>query len=293
VALHFDLHGFKHEADFLGLVCVDGNGLRGRAQFLVPRFDGVGSGRQIGQIKGAVWLGHGEVGILQHCNVASHPGMDVASHWNCDFFARESLFLLGSWKLSFIPLPIVGWGGMNVVHGLIVVHHFDGLVGLHGQDMWQIKTALLRDDNRLGGWIESAVAQAVRDEHEDVLQVTFGISDDFWGGNESRMLLGAAAMLIDLALGTVPSNLTVPRMAVALGLVAAGAPAFTICRLEIEMVRTKAIAASKVLYFILHLDEAYASKVCVSVWRARLFGPARGWNSTAGERTAISFLIAG
>src|ERR1700728_4461291 len=75
-------------------------------------------------------------------------------------------------------------------------------------------------------------------------------------------------MLIDLALGTVPSNLTVPRMAVGLELVVDGAPAFTICRLEIEMVRTKAIAASKVLYFILHLDEAYASKVCVSVWRS-------------------------
>ena len=100
-------------------------------------------------------------------------------------------------------------------------------------------------------------------------------------------------MLIDLALGTVPSNLTVPRMAVALGLVVDGAPAFTICRLEIEMVRTRAIAANKVLYFILHLEEAYASKVCVSVSRARLFGLARGWNSTAGERPAISFLIAG
>src|SRR5271155_1341541 len=84
--------------------------------------------------------------------------------------------------------------------------------------------------------------------------------------------LGSAAMLIDLALGTVPSNLTVPRMAVALGLVVDGAPAFTICRLEIEMVRTRAIAANKVLYFILHLEEAYASKVCVSVSRRRVFG---------------------
>src|SRR5579863_5606483 len=72
--------------------------------------------------------------------------------------------------------------------------------------------------------------------------------------------VGSAAMLIGLALGTVPSNLTLPRM---LGLVVAGA-AFTICRLEIEIVRTSAIAASKVLYFILHLEEAYASKVVVS-----------------------------
>jgi hypothetical protein len=69
-------------------------------------------------------------------------------------------------------------------------------------------------------------------------------------------------MLMGLALGGMPSNLTTPFIAAApaLAVAGAGAPAFTTCRLEIQIVNVRTITRRQFFSFILHLEAGYAFK---------------------------------
>ena len=58
--------------------------------------------------------------------------------------------------------------------------------------MGLIETALLRNDRRLGGWIERSITQPIGDKNDCILQPALRINDDLPGKNRSRMLLGAA-----------------------------------------------------------------------------------------------------
>jgi hypothetical protein len=62
-------------------------------------------------------------------------------------------------------------------------------------------------------------------------------------------------MLMGLALGGVPSNLTTPVIAPPL-LADAEAPAFTTCRLETTIVNIRTVTAKTFFNFILNLKEA-------------------------------------
>src|SRR5208283_5276864 len=110
--------------------------------------------------------------------------------------------------------------------------------------------------------------------------------------------LGSAAMLIGLAFGGVPSNLTTPftTAAPALATAGAGAPAFTTCRLEIQIVNIRAITRRKFFSFIVHLAKSNASSLFVSEGARRgLLCTAfvRGRRRSAGKKLAVSPLIAG
>ena len=48
------------------------------AVFFVPDLNGVVSGGQILQFKGAIVPGHCEIGVRDHAHVGFHPGMNVA-----------------------------------------------------------------------------------------------------------------------------------------------------------------------------------------------------------------------
>src|SRR5215469_12065049 len=69
----------------------DRDALAGCAVLLLPRLDGVSSGRQIIQREFAVLLGDGVVGIFEDEDIALHPRMHVALHGNGEFSAREAV----------------------------------------------------------------------------------------------------------------------------------------------------------------------------------------------------------
>src|SRR5277367_3454541 len=83
--------GVEFKFDCFGFFGADGYGLVLRAVFFLPRFDGVGAGRQVLQLERAVLGGDRVVGILEHEDVALHPGMDVALHRDGQFRAREGI----------------------------------------------------------------------------------------------------------------------------------------------------------------------------------------------------------
>ena len=116
----------------------------------MPCGDGVFTGREIGQCKRTIFFRrYCIVRILQHREVAVHPGMDVALYGN-EFRLRE---LFGEWRCSrrlrLVPLVIYFCQRMDVVRGLIVIDDFQFLIGLESEHVRDVAAALLVKCHRL------------------------------------------------------------------------------------------------------------------------------------------------
>ena len=61
---------------------------------------------------------------------------------------------------------------------IVLVHHFDLLVGTHRSHMGLIDASLLFDHCRRAGDLETAIAKPVRDEHHHVTQRTVTSHDE-------------------------------------------------------------------------------------------------------------------
>src|SRR5580700_5277296 len=141
----------------------------------MPGLKGIGPWGQIAQIEAAIFPSDDEVGMLEHGDIAAHPGMHIALHWDRDLFASKSIFHRRTWKLSFVPLSIIGRLRMNVVSCGILVDHVQLLVGPHRNHVRLIYAAFLLNHDGLTRRLESAIAKTIGDEDNYVLQSAAGV----------------------------------------------------------------------------------------------------------------------
>lgn len=76
----------KGEADVFGFVAGDGDVFSLSAVVLMPGRDGVPAGRQVRQPKVPSALVYVVMRRLEHCEIAVHPGIDIALHRDEFFF---------------------------------------------------------------------------------------------------------------------------------------------------------------------------------------------------------------
>src|SRR5882762_1990646 len=121
------------------------------SELLVPGFHRVFPGRKVGQVEASVLAGYRIIRMLEHRDVALHPGMHVAFHGNRDLLARETFLHRGAGRLRLVPLPVVSRNRMNVVGGVVAVDHLQLLIRAHGHHVRLIDAAFLLERHRLGG----------------------------------------------------------------------------------------------------------------------------------------------
>src|SRR6266481_3971652 len=103
----------------------------------MPGDHGVGTRRQILQVKLSVFIGDLEIRVRQDGHIRLHPWMDVALHGDSDFLAGERLLYgRGPGGLRLVPLAIILGDWVDVMRGLVVVHDVDVLAHLYGHHMW-------------------------------------------------------------------------------------------------------------------------------------------------------------
>src|SRR5215467_3664676 len=154
--------GLEGGVDCFRIFRSDGDLLVLLAQFLVDEGDGVVAGRQTLDFVLARRVCDRVERALHHVDVHLHPWMLVALYREHDFFACEVLFDIGGRRrLRFVPLAIVFWCGVDVVGSGIAIFDVDGLAGHHTEHVRMILAALLLDDDRVFGNVESAAAKSV------------------------------------------------------------------------------------------------------------------------------------
>src|SRR6476646_7524657 len=78
------------------------------AELLVPGLDRVLTGRHVGDREGPVGTGDREVRVIEHADVAVHPGMDVALHRDHHLGAVElGLLLLDELRHREVELGVL------------------------------------------------------------------------------------------------------------------------------------------------------------------------------------------
>src|ERR1700674_938002 len=106
---------FEDEADGLCLVARNGHILRLLAVRFMPCCDRVLAGGQVRKTEAAIPAGDGVMRILQNCELAVHPRMDVALHRDelrlVEFFGKRR----SPGRLRLIPLVVDLRQGVNVV----------------------------------------------------------------------------------------------------------------------------------------------------------------------------------
>ena len=94
-------------------------------------------------------------------------------------------------RLGPVPLPIVGWTGMNIVGGFVAVHHIELLMGLQSQHMRFVLATFLLHHGRLCWRFKRAISQAIRNIDDHIGQITISVDNHVFGGRWCRMCLGA------------------------------------------------------------------------------------------------------
>src|ERR1700687_1854397 len=183
----------KDKANSFGLISSDGDFLCLLAIGFVPSRDRVLTRWQVRKTEAAIPAGNGVVGILQHCEVAVHPRMDVALHRNelrlAEFFGKRR----SPGRLRLIPLVIDFSQGMNVVRRLIVIDDFERLIHLEGKDVRNVLAAFLVEGCGLAG--RSVVGSAGGDVNHNIFEAVVRSGDHSFSHNWGRVLLGAARFL--------------------------------------------------------------------------------------------------
>src|SRR5947209_18211814 len=121
------------------------------------------------QGKAAIFRCHREKWMLKHRDVAAHPGMHVALDRNGDFLAGKAFLDPTAWRLRLVPFAIICWGGMNVMGHGIAISDAQSLIRTQRHHMRSIHAAFLINHDRVGGCVESTIAQPALDENNYVL----------------------------------------------------------------------------------------------------------------------------
>src|SRR5437899_3373099 len=96
-------------------------------------------------------------------------------------------------RLRFVPLTIYFGKRMNVVRGLVVVDHFELLIHLKSEDVWDVLAAFLVERRRFAR--RSIVGSPGRDIDDDIFQAVARANDDRFRHDRSGVLLGATWLL--------------------------------------------------------------------------------------------------
>src|SRR5262249_40376767 len=118
----------------------------------------------------AVGPAHPEVGVIEHPEPALHPGMEIAPDADHHLGVVDRDGPLGPLTgKREVPCARVLRGAVDVVHRGVAVAELDALPDLGACDARDVQTALLIDDDWLGGHREDPVAEAAVDVHERIL----------------------------------------------------------------------------------------------------------------------------